>query len=100
MILSNDDSGFTFMVPSNDALIIVLNVIIEANEERGEWINLWEIRCRSNYSLEYVRHAVKSLYFQHFALNRMKKGAAFFYRPSARAAGVVDKLQKARGKRR
>ncbi len=73
------------MMPSDDALLVVLKTIVGADD----WIDLWDIRIKSGYSQEYVRQAVKLLYWKMGALQRMRKGVKFLYRSSAKAQKVL-----------
>lgn len=77
------------MIPSDEALRAVLKTIMDANG----WIDLWDIRTKSGYSLEYARQAIKLLYWKREALQRIKKGAKFLYRSSAKAQKVLGEME-------
>ncbi len=80
------------MTTSDEALLAVLKTIVGA----GRWIDLWDIRIKSGYSLEYTRQAIKVLYWKMEALQRMKKGAKYIYRSSAKAQEVLADMNAVR----
>lgn len=80
------------MKTSDDALLAVLKTIVGADD----WIDLWDIRIKSGYSLEYTRQAIKVLYWKMEALQRMKKGAKYFYRSSAKAQKILTDMNTVR----
>ena len=84
------------MTPSDRVLRAVLKPIIDADD----WIDLWAIKITSGYSTEYVRQAVKELYWKRGALVRMKKGAKFLYQSSAKATEVLSGMESAKGAER
>lgn len=78
------------MTPTERVLRAVLKMIIDVDD----WIDLWAIRITSGYSTEYVRQAVKELYWKRGALQRMRKGAKFLYRSSAKAQKVLEAMER------
>lgn len=96
------------MKVSNRALLRTLKLIVDECEYGGShhelsmsepiesiadrWMSLWHIRIATGYSTEYARQIVRSLYWDHRALQR-QKGAKFLYRHSAKAQEVIAKLE-------
>jgi hypothetical protein len=88
-------------IPSEEALRWILRTIAVSKLKDGtnvEWMSLWDVRVASGYSLEYTRTAIRSLYWEYQALNRMQKGPAFYYRVSAKGEDLLQQWWKKKGK--
>jgi len=82
---------------SKQSLRSILETIATGNLKDGtsvEWMSLWDVRINSGYSQEYTRTAIRSLYWNHQALNRMQKGPAFYYRVSAKGEDLLQQWRK------